>query len=252
MNARVKKGIYIAKEVISWVLLIAVFCVFVFTVYNTFVNKDKAEGAFLFGYRPVLVLTGSMEPYMMTNGLALTKEVTDICELSVGDVVTYHVQGQEGNMLRITHRIIDISGNFIYTKGDNNSVSDCYALTIDNIEAKVVGVTNITAWIAAKWQTTAGKIMLISFALGAILLYFCLKMGIDYLRQKRKGTNAEATDENIIDAEGATVIEEVPAGEPIPQEVQPEEPTAEAAPEAPPEEAAPAEAEAVQEEKPEC
>lgn len=190
-----KKTLHIVKEVISWVVLVAVLIAFVFSVYTNITNKKVGEGAFLLGYRPVLVLTGSMEPYMMTNGLALTKQVTDINELEAGDVITYHIESESGKTLRITHRITAIEGEYIYTKGDNNFVEDGIPLTMENVEAKVVGVTNVTAWIVAKWQSsTAGKVMLISIVVTAVLLYLCIRMFIKHLFEKRNAAKSVVAD----------------------------------------------------------
>ena len=91
-------------------------------------------------------------------------------------MVTYHIESDSGKLLRITHRIIDLDGDKIYTKGDNNNVADGFALTMDNIEAEVVGVWNGTAWIAQKWQTTAGKVMLICIPVFLILLNWTIKL----------------------------------------------------------------------------
>lgn len=210
-----KKAFYIAKEVISWVLLIAMLILFVFTVYQNITNENNGEGSFLFGYRPVLILTGSMEPYMMTNGIILTKAVDDINELAVGDVISYHVESEEGRMLRITHRIVDIVGDLIYTKGDNNNVTDGFPLTMDNVEAKTVAVFNGSAWLINKWQgSTAGKIMIISFSASFILLYFCLKMAFTALIDKIKGKNKSEPQEpvaaDIVEAPAEIVPEETP------------------------------------------
>ena len=212
-----KKALHIAKEVISWAILVAMIIAFAFSVYSNVTNENKGEGAFLLGYRPVLVLTGSMEPYMMTNGLALTKQVKDISELAAGDVITYHIESESGKTLRITHRITEIDGEYIYTKGDNNYVDDGIALTMDNVEAKVVGVTNITAWIVAKWQSsTAGKIMLIAYLVGAILLFICLRMLIKSFFAKKKAAKevtAETPIEEPLEPESgaeANCLEEAP------------------------------------------
>lgn len=173
MKATLKK----VGNVMSWVTLIVMSILLVISVQGAIKARETGESNFLLGYRPVLVLTGSMEPYMMTNGIALTKEVTDISQLEVGDVVTYHMNTSKGRLVRITHRIIDMDmdNGFIYTKGDNNRVNDGYTLTIDNIEAKVVAVFNQSAWIAEKWQTTAGKVMIISFTAFIILSYSLIK-----------------------------------------------------------------------------
>lgn len=161
--------------IFSWALLIIMAALLVFTIFRVAESRKTGEGVFLLGYRPVLVLTGSMEPYMMTNGIALTKEVDSLDDIAVGDVVTYHVMNDNGKKLLITHRIIAIDNGLIYTKGDNNNVDDGFPLTIENVEAKVVGVFNGTAWLAAKWQTTTGKIMLICFLAAIVLLCYTVK-----------------------------------------------------------------------------
>ena len=174
------------KDVFSWVILFAMVGLLIFTSVNAYKAQKSGESNFLFGYRPVLVLTGSMEPYMMTNSIALTKEVTDMDQLEVGDVVTYHAETTDGRLIRITHRIIDIEGDLVYTKGDNNRVADGYGLTLDNIEAEVLTVFNQTAWLAAKWQTVAGKVMIISFSIFLISFYISIKYFIRSYREYRR------------------------------------------------------------------
>lgn len=180
------------NDIFSWVLLIAMSMLLVFSLYSV-KNAPKGEGAFLFGYRPVFVLTGSMEPYMMTNGMCLTEKVDSLDDIAVGDVVTFHVEGDNGKLLRITHRIISIDNGIINTKGDNNRVSDDIPLSIDNIEAKVIFVFNQSAWIIQKWGTTSGKIMIISFALAIVLGYYAIKSFIKLMlcSEKDKETIAE-------------------------------------------------------------
>lgn len=179
---QVKASFKKISNVFSWLLLVAMCILMVYSCFNTYQARKSGEAAFLFGYRPVIVLTGSMEPYMLVNSIALTKEVTSLDEIAVGDVITYHMESQTGRPLRITHRIIAIDNEKIYTKGDNNYVDDGFYLTMDNVEAKVITVFNQTAWIAAKWQTPAGKVMLISIPVCLILLSSTIKL----LRSSRK------------------------------------------------------------------
>lgn len=171
------KRLHAVQEVISWVILTALLCLMCYTVFHVYTAKKKnGDNAFLFGYRPVLVLTDSMEPYLMTDGVALTKKVFAMSEIGVGDVVTYRIQSNTGKAISITHRVVSISkGGVITTKGDNNSVSDPYPLKISNIDAKVVYVFNQTAWIAAKWQTLSGRVMLFLIPTSFILLWLSLK-----------------------------------------------------------------------------
>ena len=191
MNEKTKKVLHKANDIFSWVLLIAMALVLVYSVFVvTNANKDE-DGAFIFGYRPIMVLTGSMEPYIMTNGMALTQEVTDLGQLEEGDVISYHVTQDDGSTVRITHRITAIEDGVITTQGDNNRVPDAYPLTIDNVEAKVVLVFNQTAWLAATWQTTSGKILICSAIAGTLLLYLGVKSYRKACREEKEAQSAQ-------------------------------------------------------------
>lgn len=196
------------SDILSWVVLIALSILLVYSVFKTYNAQKTGESYFMFGYRPVLVLTGSMEPYMMTNSLCITKEVNDLSDVEVGDVVTYHIKTEDGRTLRITHRIqsIDENGEII-TKGDNNHVDDGYPLTMDNIESKVIMVFNQTAWIAAKWQTTAGKVMIISFTLCILLLFGFIKMLLP--GQKEDDSESGEEDDTALEEENLPAEQEL-------------------------------------------
>ena len=182
------------NEIFSWAFLICMIILALFTTKEFLDSKTSGEEAYIFGYRPIFVKTGSMEPYMMTNSFALTKEITDIAQLKTGDVVSFHLDTQEGNRLRITHRIIAIDNGIIFTKGDNNKVADNYPLTIDNIESKVLSVFNQSSWIIAKWQSSLnGKIFLTSCCAAVILFFMAVKLWIKtYIEEKE----LEQTDQN--------------------------------------------------------
>ena len=175
-------------EAVSWVLLIAVFALLIHVVFSTVTAARKGEETFIFGYRPAIVLTGSMEPYMMTNSLVLTKEVTDIEELEVGDVITFHVTNELGKQIRITHRLTGIEDGILSTKGDNNPSGDGIPLTMENVESKVVGVFNQSAYLIAMWQTTSGKVMILSFAGALIMCYVAIKLFFAGKREEKDVT----------------------------------------------------------------
>lgn len=163
-------------NIISWIILYAMGIFFIVSVYSVCNARIKGTEAYICGYRPVFILTGSMEPTLKTNGVAITKRVKTIDELEVNDIVTYHVNTDTGEQIKITHRVVDITEEgIITTKGDNNNVTDSYELSIDNVETKVVLIINQTAWIAAKWATTSGKILFIGIPICMILLIISLK-----------------------------------------------------------------------------
>ena len=165
------KTISRVKNTFSTILLVVMACLFVFVAVSTYQAKEKGETMYLFGYQPIYVKTGSMEPTLMTNGVAITKKVKDIKELKEGDIITYHVYNEDGKKIRITHRIEDIKDDgMVITKGDNNSITDPYPLTMDNIDNKVIVILNWTASVVAFLSTTGGKVMIIC-GIVAILLF---------------------------------------------------------------------------------
>lgn len=175
-----------ADDIFSYVLLAAMTVLLIFSVMSVVSARKTGEVASVFGYRPIMVQTGSMEPYIMTNGLALTKIVNSVEELEEGDVISYHVAEDDGHVIRITHRIVSIEDGIITTKGDNNNVTDAYPLTIENVESKVIAVFNQSAWLIATWQTTSGKILIWSVIAGTLLLYFSVKSYLRACREEKK------------------------------------------------------------------
>lgn len=150
------------SNIVSWIVFFALLIGCIYSIVAVVQAKETGEEVFIGGYRPVYVMTGSMEPYMREKSLVITEKVESMEEIEVGDVITYHLE-LDGKVLRVTHRIINIDneGN-IFTKGDNNNVTDAYSITIDNVEAKVVCVFNFVASIINKWNSgTAGKVICI-------------------------------------------------------------------------------------------
>jgi len=84
--------------------------------------------------------TGSMWPNLITGGYVLIKEVRNVSDLSVGDIVI--INDKSGS--DIAHRIVDISydnlGQYITTQGDNNKMKDSIRFRLEDIEAKVIGI----------------------------------------------------------------------------------------------------------------
>ena len=137
-----KKTFQLICKIAEWVLTIAVIALSLYCIVGVCMNKGSEF--YLFGYKPVVVLSGSMEPYMETNSLVIVKQTKDIQE---EDVVMFHID--KDNM--VCHRVMDIDdeGN-ITTKGDNNDVEDFETITVDDIEGKVVVRMNFLSPIISK------------------------------------------------------------------------------------------------------
>ncbi len=142
----------------------------------------------LFGFRIFRVGTGSMVPYLNTNDYILVEETDKYEE---GDVVTYKV----GDNVFITHRIINIDGNKITTKGDANNISDD-PITFENIIGKVVFKVGVFGFV----------IYLFSKPLSWILLFmigFAITMSIPDQKSKKKIARKKKelnTDNKVVEA----------------------------------------------------
>jgi len=156
------------------------FCLFVGALVLFLVALFSALPMF-FGYRTLIVLSGSMEPTIPTGGIVLAQPVPSR-SLQIGDIIVYS-PGSE-SQIPIVHRIVSISerrGTRYYTtRGDANP----------NIDVAEVALP-ATAWRVAFSVPWVGYI--ISFAaspLGILLLIVLPLMGLviltawDWLRQR--------------------------------------------------------------------
>lgn len=126
----------------EWILTAAVIALAVYCIWGA---ASKGRGEFyVFGYKPVVVLTGSMEPFMKEDSLVIVKETKEIGE---NDVIMFSVD--DGTM--VCHRVIGIDGEGgITTKGDNNETADFNKVSLEDVKGKVVVRLNFLSKIIGK------------------------------------------------------------------------------------------------------
>lgn len=125
------------------------------------------------GYKPFIVLSGSMEPTIMTGDLAISKVVDDTNNLKVGDIISF----KTADNIVITHRIVEIDKDgtekIYITKGDNNNEKDSEPVTASMIEGiyvtKINGLGNIAMFI----QKPVGFIIVASVPVITIIIAQC-------------------------------------------------------------------------------
>lgn len=95
---------------------------FVSIIIGSFLYSQNAKGILKnkmpmpFGYGISVVLSGSMEDRLSADDLVIIKATDDY---KINDIVLY----QDGNTF-VIHRIIEIDGDTVTTKGDANNVAD--------------------------------------------------------------------------------------------------------------------------------
>lgn len=107
-------------------------------------NEDVVPS--VFGYKPFIVLSGSMETEIFRGDLIIVKEINPK-DLQINDVIAF----RDAENTVTTHRIIDIIEKdekiYFVTKGDNNSSQDQNLVELDEVEGlyvtKITGLGNV-------------------------------------------------------------------------------------------------------------
>lgn len=122
-----------------------------------------------FGYGAAVVLTGSMEPSIMTDDVILVAAQESYEE---NDVVAF----QAGNMV-VVHRIVEIREDTYITRGDANQTEDS-PVAFDAVKGKVIGVIPKAGAVVRILKSPVVTVLLI---VGAVVL-----MEVSFRRDKQK------------------------------------------------------------------
>lgn len=89
----------------------------------------------VFGYKPLIVLSGSMEPTYKKQSIIYYKKV-EREDIKIGDIITF--KGNKNEL--ISHRIVDIENDSFTTRGDANKVNDIDKVNYNNIYGKNINL----------------------------------------------------------------------------------------------------------------
>jgi signal peptidase I len=113
-----------------------------------------------FGARPLVVLSGSMEPTLATGDVVVVKRVSPQ-QARIGDVVTY--RNPEGSL--VTHRVRSVrrrGDRFeLVTKGDANNASERWTMEADGELSRAVYRVPLAGRLLARTSSREGKLALI-------------------------------------------------------------------------------------------
>ncbi len=92
----------------------------------------------LWGYRVMVISSGSMEPSISVGDAVLIKPSPKIESIGIGDVITYNPVGAKGTT---THRVVaikEIKGDLYFqTKGDANATLDPNLVSAESVYGKL-------------------------------------------------------------------------------------------------------------------
>lgn len=135
---------------------------------------------FAVGIKPYIVMSGSMEPDILTGSVCFVNTKADYYEIQEGDVISY--RSATGSY--VTHRAISICAEGIETKGDANEFSDGITTTIENFHGKTLFSVPYVGYALQSMQETK-NIAIIFVVIGTLVVFSV----IDSVETKKKKKN---------------------------------------------------------------
>ncbi|MCC3378215.1 signal peptidase I SipW [Paenibacillus farraposensis] len=172
---------------------------FITVAGSVVMSKMSGSEPNFYGYQLKTVLSGSMEPSILTGSIVAIKPGGDMTRFTAGDVITFRA----GEKKLITHRIIEVTrnkltGQLLYrTKGDNNDAADLEPVDPANITGVYTGFTVPYAGYALNFAgTKLGNVTLLIIP-GVLLFLYALASlwkTISALEDKKSDPNASQPD----------------------------------------------------------
>lgn len=120
------------KTVFSISVLFIIFIILIGVIYNLSPLKTN------------LIVSGSMEPVLMTNSLVFTNTAISFDEIEKGDIICYTNENIERNIMHRVYQVSYIDGEkILMTKGDNLGAPDPWTIKEADYKGKIVGGINI-------------------------------------------------------------------------------------------------------------
>lgn len=184
----------IKKILTILILLILIPILFVSGVIlmNSYIHPDKVPA--FFGWKPFIVLSGSMETQISVGDIVIVKEV-DTRTLKKGDIIAFRNKD-----IVITHRIDDIiteDGKVKYiTKGDNNNTRDEGTVLPEQVEGIFICNVHRLGNLAIFIQTPIGMVVCLSIPIILIII-----IGVIDSRKKTEVINQKLNKQKEMEEE---------------------------------------------------
>ena len=171
------------QRVSNWLIIIACIILVPILLINIWImvqaNTNKDEIPSVFGYKPFIVLSGSMETEIYKGDLIISK-VVDPETLKVNDIIAF----RDAEDTVTTHRIIEIvdrDGEKLFiTKGDNNNSQDQNLVELKDVEGLyVLRIPGIGTFMNSLAEPTT-----VIIAVLAITLAFIVGFSISSKKQR--------------------------------------------------------------------
>lgn len=180
------KIIFTILKVIIVIILIPIIFFNSVIIVDSILHKDEIPS--FFGWKPFIVMSGSMQAELYAGDVAIIKEV-DTNDLKIGDIIAY----QESKDFVVTHRVIeeviDEEGQRKFvTKGDNNNEVDLKQVSMSQVEGKYIGKISKIGYVLLFIQTPIGTVISVSIPIGILLILHAIenKKNSKYIKEEEE------------------------------------------------------------------
>lgn len=181
-----------AISIIIIVILLPILFVNSVIIINSIMNPDKIPS--FFGWKPFIVLSGSMESEIFPGDLAIVKDIGTE-ELKVNDVIAFRSED-----IVVTHRIVEIKNENgaikFKTKGDNNNSQDVGDVLPEQVEGLYKFKISKMGNLAMFMQTPTGIISCLSIPLLLLVL-----LHMKEIKEDRKYINEKVNKQKQMEKE---------------------------------------------------
>ncbi len=170
----------------------------------------------MFNNRPVLIVSGSMEPTITTGALTLVHFCT-VSECEEGDIITYF--SPDFNEY-VTHRVVSVGDDYLVTRGDANKVDDPTPVIDGMMYGKVVAIWNFLAPMfqnfikdrALDRGAMLGAILTVIVTIGLVLYFSLTALSVLCVVWEIKSGKVDSVSEEESVAHASSAIELVKTG----------------------------------------
>lgn len=172
-------------NILKGILITVLLVILALNIYIMIQAKTRPNSVpSIFGYKPFIVLSGSMESTIHVGDLILVEEV-DTNTLQVNDIIAF----RDSENLVTTHRIIRTTiknkGTCYITKGDNNNTEDEEKVCPNQIEGKYKSrIGKVGNAILFVQQPLGFAVMLLSIFIICIFIYIFSNRNTDKMTKE--------------------------------------------------------------------
>lgn len=209
MGTKVSKN-SLSKKIFGFIgIVICVFLTLIIIVNVTMIVKsylypDKVPD--FMGYKPFIVLSGSMEPTILTGDLVVIQE-TAAENIAPNDIIAFCADANAEAV--VTHRVTEVvteDGVISFlTKGDANTGADANEVKAEELEGKYLGRVSGLGHFAMFLQTPVGMLIFVVTPLCLFIVYDMVARN----RRSKKKASREAELEAELEALKAAQKEDV-------------------------------------------